>query len=89
MKMHRWMVPLALAAGVALMPSAAARADESAPAPAAQERRNAGDTRRVDFVLPFEAALAKAKAENRMLFIKPIYGGVDPDGAKDYRCGSW
>ena len=48
----------------------------------------AGDTRCIEF-LPFDKALAKAKAEKRLLFLKPIYGGVDEDGARDYRCGSW
>lgn len=49
----------------------------------------AGDPLHVRFTLPFEKALAKAKAEKRLLFLKPIYGGVDREGARDYRCGSW
>ena len=49
----------------------------------------AQDRRRVDFTLPFEKALAKAKAEKKLLFLKPIYGGVDEIGAKDYCRGSW
>ena len=49
----------------------------------------AGDPLKVNFTLPFKEALAKAKKENRLIFLKPIYGGVDPAGAKDYRCGSW
>lgn len=49
----------------------------------------AGDSLHVDFTLPFEKALKKAKKENRLLFLKPIYGGVDEEGANDYRCGSW
>lgn len=48
-----------------------------------------GDPRHIKFTLPFEKALAKAKAENRLLFLKPIYGGVNEEGARDYRCGSW
>ena len=48
-----------------------------------------GENRKIDFILPFEKALAKAKKEKRLLFLKPIYGGVDKEGAKDYRCGSW
>ncbi len=59
-------------------------AEEAPPAP-----KNPGDTRRVPFVLPFADALEKAKAEDRLLFVKPIFGGVDVEGAADYRCGSW
>ncbi len=49
----------------------------------------AQETDRIEFTLPFEKALAKAKAENKLLFLKPIYGGVDAIGAKDYCSGSW
>jgi len=48
-----------------------------------------GDPAKIEFVLPFEKALAKAKQEKRLIFIKPIYGGVNDAGYKDYRCGSW
>ena len=48
-----------------------------------------GDPRRINFTLPLKKAMAKAKAENRMLFLKPIYGGVDEIGARDYRAGNW
>ena len=48
-----------------------------------------GDPARANFTLDFEQALATAKAENKLLLIKPIYGGVDALGRKDYRCGSW
>ena len=48
-----------------------------------------GDPRLVEFVVPFERALEIAKEENRLLFLKPIYGGVDEAGYRDYRCGSW
>ena len=48
-----------------------------------------GDPAKADFTLDFEEALAKAEAENKLLLIKPIYGGVDALGKKDYRCGSW
>ena len=48
-----------------------------------------GDPRRINFTLPFKKAMAKAKAENRMLFLKPIYGSVDEIGARDYRAGNW
>jgi len=49
----------------------------------------AGDVCKIDFTLPFTQAMARAKRENRLLFLKPIYGGVNQAGAKDYRCGSW
>lgn len=48
-----------------------------------------GDTRRIDFVRPFPVAQKQAQAENRLLFVKPVYGGVDQLGAADYRCGRW
>ncbi len=49
----------------------------------------AEDKSRVEFTLPFEKALVKAQAEGKLLFIKPIYGGVDALGAKDYCRGRW
>jgi len=48
-----------------------------------------GDSRRIRFVLPVKTARAQAKQQRRLLFVKPIYGGVDRAGYKDYRCGSW
>ena len=51
--------------------------------------RDGGDPRRINFTLPFKKAMAKAQAENRMVFLKPIYGGVDKIGARDYRAGNW
>ncbi len=48
-----------------------------------------GDTRSIKFVVPFDTALKQAKEQKRLLFLKPIYGGVDQLGARDYRCGSW
>ncbi len=48
-----------------------------------------GDPRRIHFTLPFKKAMAKAKAENRMVFLSPIYGGMDKIGARDYRAGNW
>jgi len=56
---------------------------------AAGEAAPAGDARRVPFVLPFSEARARAQESKRLLFLKPIYGGVDARGAADYRCGSW
>lgn len=50
---------------------------------------NPGDTRSINFTLPFEKAMEKAKREQRLVFLKPIYGGMDTAGAKDYRTGSW
>jgi len=52
-------------------------------------RSKGGDNRKIEFVRPFEKALARAKAENRLVFLKPVYGGVDAEGERDYRCGSW
>ena len=75
------MKKLALLMSVALSATALAQDDR------AQEAR--GDTNKIRFTLPFKRALAKAKKENRLLFVKPIFGGVDEEGAKDYRCGSW
>ena len=85
----------ALSTLLALSP-ASSHADEDSPttgpaprvAPAAS-KTNPGDTLHIDFVLPFEQALAQAKPEKKLLFIKPIYGGVNQQGADDYRCGSW
>ncbi len=48
-----------------------------------------GDPRKIDFTLPARDAFDQAVAENRLLFIKPIYGGVDQAGYADYRAGSW
>ena len=56
---------------------------------AAAEAPNEGDTRSAKFVLPFSEALKLAKKEKRLILLKPIYGGVDQLGEKDYRCGSW
>ena len=55
----------------------------------AAEVANEGDLRSIKFVLPFEKALETAKREKRLIFLKPIYGGVDQLGAKEYRCGDW
>jgi hypothetical protein len=44
----------------------------------------AGDCKRdstgIDWTLPFSAAREKAKKENRLLLIKPIAFGTEPDG---------
>ena len=55
----------------------------------AKDVANEGDVRSIEFVLPFKKALAIAKKEKRLIFLKPIYGGVDQLGAKEYRCGNW
>ena len=47
-----------------------------------------GDPRHIEFI-PFEEVFDRAREENRLVFLKPIYGGVDAEGAADYRCGSW
>ena len=46
-------------------------------------------THHVEFTLPFDVAIEKARSERRLLFLKPIYGGVDEAGAADYRLGRW
>ncbi len=48
-----------------------------------------GDNRKIKFTLPARDAFDRAVAENRLLFLKPIYGGVDQAGYADYRAGSW
>ena len=48
-----------------------------------------GDPRKIEFTLPAQSAFDKAVQQNRLLFIKPIYGGVDQAGYADYRAGSW
>ena len=47
------------------------------------------DNTKIRFVRPFAKAFAEAKEKNRMIFLKPIYGGLDAEGAEDYRCGRW
>ena len=75
---------LGLAVALLVMPATA----DDRPVPAT-EAKPGGDLLKIDFTLPFSKALAKAKAENRMLFLKPIYGGMNAEGYRDYRCGSW
>ena len=53
------------------------------------ETKNQGDVRSIRFTLPFDEALKRAKADQRLILLKPIYGGVDQLGERDYRCGSW
>ena len=48
-----------------------------------------GDPRHIEFTLPADAAFKLARDENRLLFLKPIYGGVNQTGYADYRAGSW
>lgn len=49
------------------------------------------DTAAIDWFLPgdFEAALKKAKAEDRMLLIKGVSFGIDAAGAKCATEGTW
>ncbi len=75
---------LVLAVAFLVMPATA----DDRPVPGTREKPS-GDLLKIDFTLPFSKALAKAKAENRMIFLKPIYGGMDAEGYRDYRCGSW
>ena len=86
----------AFAAVLALSSSSLAEEQPALPAPAPSEgvvaesaEANPGDTRRIDFTPAFTDALAEAKASAKPMFLKPIYGGVDKLGARDYRCGSW
>lgn len=48
-----------------------------------------GDPEVVRFVRPVATAVARAKAERRLLFVKPVYGGMDADGADSYCHGQW
>lgn len=40
----------------------------------------AKDKTGLNWTLPFKAALAKAKAEKRLLLVKPVAFGTSPDG---------
>ncbi len=77
---------LGLGLAVAFFAEPATADDRPVPA---TEAKPGGDLLKIDFTLPFSKALAKAKAENRMIFLKPIYGGMNAEGYRDYRCGSW
>ena len=79
---------IALAAAVCVVSAVVAPTCSTARAQD-EVARAGGDDRHIEFTLPYADAVAKAKAENRLLFLKPIYGGMDVAGAKDYRCGSW
>lgn len=48
-----------------------------------------GDPRKIEFTLPVRDGFERAGDENRLFFLKPIYGGVDQAGYADYRAGSW
>ena len=48
-----------------------------------------GDDRVVRFEHPVTAALERAQKERRLLFLKPVYGGVDELGARSYCEGTW
>ena len=56
------------------------------PVPAQQP---GGDPTVVDFLRPVAAARARAEREHRLLFLKPVYGGMDEAGAQSYCRGSW
>ena len=64
------------------------RAKRTAGSDALRTSDGPGDPRRVEFTRPFEQAVAKAKREQRMIFLKPVYG-LNDAGARDYRAGSW
>ena len=62
----------------------------SVPEPQAESTR-ACDPSAIEWVLPghFEAALARARAENRILLIQGVSFGIDAIGACDARRGRW
>ena len=47
------------------------------------------DTRHVVFERDLDKVFSQAKAEKKLVFFKPVFGGVDAEGAKDYREGCW
>ena len=53
------------------------------------EARGPYDHRHVTFERDLDRVFVRAKEENKLVFFKPIYGGVDAEGAKDYREGCW
>lgn len=57
---------------------------QKAPVPAA-------DTSAIEWVLPadFDAALERAKVENRLLLIKGVSFGIDEAGASCATAGTW
>ena len=59
-------------------------APQEAPAPAA-------DTAAIEWVLPahFDAALKRAKEENRLLLIKGVSFGIDEAAASCATAGTW
>jgi hypothetical protein len=57
--------------------------------PAAPTANAGGDQRIVRFDRPVAAALERAKHEQRLVFLKPVYGGVDQLGARSYCEGTW
>lgn len=67
-----------------LLPLVCLPAQDGVPGPAPSRRAQAPACRRdqsgVEWVLPFEAARAKAAAERRLLFLKPIAFGTSADG---------
>ncbi len=48
-----------------------------------------GDERVVQFVVPVAKAREVAAQERRLIFLKPVYGGMDADGAMSYCWGTW
>ena len=50
---------------------------------------DAQDVLKVSFVNPYTKAQTLAKEKNRLFFVKPVYGGLNKEGAADYRCGTW
>ncbi len=56
-----------------------------------QESCTAGVTTNIDWVLPgeFDAALARARREGKLLLIKGVSFGIDDAGAKCATKGKW
>lgn len=53
------------------------------------EAKGPYDHRHVQFERDLDRVFKKAKSEHKLVFFKPVYGGVDAEGAKDYHEGCW
>ena len=53
------------------------------------DQTSPGDLLRIQFTTSFLKAMATAKSEKRLVLLKPIFGGVDSAGIRDYRMGAW
>lgn len=73
-----------LAACFAILPFPAVATAQQPASPS-----SGGQPEIVHFVRPVTAAVERAKAERRLLFLKPVYGGMDAEGATNYCRGQW